>query len=254
MNKIITKILTLVIASGIYLTSFAGGASTEDGFSQTEDDWHFMVAPYIWMSQMSGNVTVLGNERYVDVPFSKIFTNLDFAFQGHFEVGKGPWTLMLDPSYIKVSKDSSGVGITTQLGLIDTGVYYRFFSKYLPADRYIALELMGGARYFGGNVKLSIPGNGLGENVWVIAPMLGARLKYLFTPKARLWLEGDVGGFDVDDVSNTWSAMFGISYQVYRSINVAVAYKLLKINYTKPKSGFDTLMYGPMVGVVFHWP
>ncbi len=67
------------------------------------DDWEFVVAPYLWMAGMIGDVTVKGTDSEVDAGFSDILDSLDAAFLGYIEARKGKWGFYTDASYLKLA-------------------------------------------------------------------------------------------------------------------------------------------------------
>ena len=66
-----------------------------------------MVFPYLWMTGLEGDVGIEGNPAYVDVSFSDILDNLDFAAQINFEARKGKWAFFIAPTYLKIESDES---------------------------------------------------------------------------------------------------------------------------------------------------
>jgi opacity protein-like surface antigen len=61
-------------------------------------------------------------------------------------------------------------------------------------------------------------------------------------------------GFGVDNVTNTWSITAGLTYNISRHIDLGLAYRVLKINVVKSTNvAFNTLMYGPELGVIFRY-
>ncbi len=229
--------------------------------SQTlNDGWHYEIAPYLWMSGLSGDVTVLGVTQNVHITFSDILKNLNFAIQGHIEAGYGPWSFMIDPTYLKVSKDftsdSIPVNTTVQNILIDSGIFLRVFVAPGISDGSISsFELLGGSRYFG--IKSTLDADSifsLSQKETSLSPIIGGRFKYYFTSKTLFWLRGDIGGFNVDGMKDTWSIISGLAYTIHKHIDIGIAYRVLKINYAKNADEFalNTLMYGPMIGFSLH--
>ncbi|MGB6976743.1 MAG: hypothetical protein WBE18_04735 [Gammaproteobacteria bacterium] len=232
--------------------------------TRPDDGWHFLIAPYGWASSVEGDATVKNRTSHIHVPFRKILKYIDFAAEAHVEAGYGPLTLMIDPTYLKLSKDVNARLLNTQftinahlvseVTLIDGGVFYRILSTGPATPEYASLELLGGARYLNVSNTLTFAriSSTLSTNIQLTAPIVGARLKYDPTPRAHLWLRGDVGGFGVDNVKSTWSSTVGFAYTVYPHIDLGVAYRVLDIHFTTPNSTMNVLMYGPMIGIGFH--
>lgn len=224
--------------------------------TQPADGWHYSFAPYLWTSSINGELQVGGRTARVNLPFKDILKHLDFAFQGHFEAGSGAWTLMFDPTYLKVTDEgqlhSIGLKVTSKSLLADLGAFYRLFYKPIADDRYMSVELLGGVRHFGIRNTLDISVLTLSNFTSMNAPIIGARLKADVANKSYFWLRGDYGGFHVDHFQQTWSTTAGFTYAVKPHIELGIAYRVLNINFAKGNHSMNTLLHGPAVGVSFH--
>lgn len=126
----------------------------------TSDDWHFSVAPYGWLSSLSSDITIKNTTNHLFIPFGKILKEIDFAGEIHIEANRGPWTFMLDPTYIKLSSKSTvgpifvgplkqyvvgpiTIHSTAQTLLIDGGIFYRAYENQTAADKSISIEALG---------------------------------------------------------------------------------------------------------------
>lgn len=272
--------------SVLSMSGNATAATANDAPPQSDGGWHVSFAPYGWLSGVDGNITLKGNTTHVHIPFKDIFKNLDFAGEVHLEANKGRWTFMIDPTYLKLSKDikkslsktinvpANGEAVVTAIGtltsattLIDLGAFYRLFST--PDNKpYVSFELLGGARYLGLNNSLEynrylnvniddqtfaqLRSFDASTNDQMISPIIGARIKFNPTPNAHLWLRGDGGGFGIDHVTRTLSGIVGFAYTVHRHIDLGIAYRVLEIAFHKTNSSGDIVMYGPMIGISFY--
>lgn len=278
-TKILSKLYLLVF---FFLSSFSSPSfanTTQTNFTNNDSDgWHFLIAPYGWLSSISADISVKDITEHIFIPTSKIFKNLDFVGELHLEASRGPWTFMLDPTYLKLSVDTTAgpiyvgplnrivigpvdASVGSQTLLIDGGVFYRVYQVQTAPSQLFSFEVLGGARYLGLKNTISLglsqaelfPGINVSDSTNVVAPILGGRIKQDFS-KAHLWLRGDVGGFGVDDVTDTWSAIAGLTYNVSPHVDLGIAYRVLKINVNKSDTlAFDTLMYGPELGIVFQY-
>jgi hypothetical protein len=260
-----------VISIGLLITAPLASAHSDQGYYSAspipvaveppqaiDDGWHYEIAPYLWMSGVSSDVTVQGVTQHVHLTFSDILKYLEFAAEGHIEAGYGPWSFMVDPTYLKISQDftthSIPVDTKQQTVLIDTGVFWRVFaSPAVNYGSYSTFELLGGARYMGINTTLDADSLfSVSSNQNSLSPIVGGRFKFHVNPKAQFWLKGDVGGFHVDGMKSTWSVTGGFAYAVQRHIDIGIAYRVLKMNYAKDQVALNTLMYGPMLGFSLH--
>src|ERR1700741_3405437 len=54
-------------------------------------EWRFVVAPYVWMSGINGELGVRDLSADVDISFGDVLSKLRFAAMGTLEAGYGPW-------------------------------------------------------------------------------------------------------------------------------------------------------------------
>src|SRR5262245_22771019 len=66
--------------------------------------WHFLIAPYVWASALTETAKVQDHTADAHVSPNQAFNHLGYA--GYIEGGYGPWTLMVDPAYLKLTDDS----------------------------------------------------------------------------------------------------------------------------------------------------
>ncbi len=263
------RILQAIIVGLLLIIRFNAQASVNNEYVSlpypdysavnTPNTWHFLFAPYGWMSSVDGDVTVRKNTVHAHIPFSQILKHMDFAGEAHIEANYNRWTFMVDPTYIKLSAAIQGRLIHTSLSsamtLVDAGVFYRVASSSDPDNsQSSSLEFLGGARYLGFNNELdfSRPILSISDNINLFAPIVGARIKFNSSPRSQFWLRGDVGGADIDDVHSTWSATAGYAYAVYSHLKLGIAYRVLDMDFNTGRSAINIMYYGPMVGIGFY--
>ncbi len=251
------KVLSVTSFFSIILFTFVSTAARAD-FGPAPDAWHFMVAPYGWLASVDGTVNINGTNHDFNIPFRDILQDLDGGAEMHMEGGYGPWSLMIDPTYLKLTKHLN-VGpvkatITSQILLTDMGVFYQVASINMPKDQSISFEVLGGGRYLdiANSLNISALNFSTSNRSQFFAPIVGGRIKYDLTRRAEFWLRGDVGGFGVDHVTNTLSGTLGFGYAVSKHVDLGVAYRALKIDITQTNSSMNTWIYGPMIGISFH--
>ena len=99
----------LLLASGLMVTS-AVPSHAED------DQWDFVIAPYVWALDINADVGIGTREAAFDVGFSDILKRLQAAPMGRFEAWKGSLGLTLDVFYVTLV--SNYLGISTCLPLV----------------------------------------------------------------------------------------------------------------------------------------
>ena len=248
-----TKKYWIIAAINLYCSTASYAETTEKNH-----EWHFEFAPYLWMSGIHGDITTKGKTTDVDLSFKDIIEHFQGGFQGHLEAGYKRWSLMLDATYLDLNDDFEKQvdeipfkgNVKQKLDLIDAGVFYRILGSSSAA-----LELLAGARYFESDVTIKfdhIP-HKISDDEHSTSPIVGARVTYDFTSKIHTWIRGDIGGFHVDNMNNTWSAIAGLGYTIVDHVDIGIAYRAVKINYENDNSAINTLMRGPMIGVDFYY-
>ena len=82
-----SKVLPILMIVAFMLAFLAPSVSAEE--KPAESGWEFHVAPYLWAIAMDGNVTVKGFEADVNMSFSDIWDQLNFALMLAYEARKG---------------------------------------------------------------------------------------------------------------------------------------------------------------------
>ena len=249
-----------------------GGSLAQDADAPADpDEWRFEVAPYLWLVGLDGDVTVKGIQASVDMDFSEIWDDLDFAGLIRAEAWKGNFGLFLDGQWIKLSSEESAfvpvigpvrVDVDLQLGIVEAGALYQVFEMPLAAEgvsdnRKLSIQLLGGARYWYLKQELSpksLPDFESSRD-WV-DPIIGVRLTADITERASLSFRGDVGGFGIGSASESasnWIAL--LRYRLTERWTLAGGYRLMYLDYGSGSDSFkaDLRFYGPIFGAAFHF-
>jgi hypothetical protein len=228
-----------------------------------KDTWSIHLSPYIWLASLSGHVNIRANRVAFNDSFSRMLHYLDFSLGAHFEAYRGPWSLMLDPDYVKITQKPglrfSNSKTTYETTITDAGVYYSIYSLPSPkADlKRASLELLGAGRIVTFHTTIDSPAlripPSISDTSSIVVPILGARFKYNFNPKLHTWLGGDFGGFQVSHVSSTWSSIIGLQYNFTDFFDLSLAYKAMGVNYSIRGITINTLLQGPILACGFSW-
>ena len=274
----ILKLLSILFLFGLNIAQAANSAitQTKEASANPSNEWQFLIAPYGWLASLSANANVQGINDHIFIPFSELLSHIKFVGELHLEATRGPWTFMLDPTYIKLKDNITAgpiyvgslkqlvigpisLGVNSQTLLIDGGVFYKFFKQEDHPEQPFSLELLAGGRYLGLKNSLSLglsqpdffPGINVTNSAGVIAPIIGLRIKHTMN-KGFLWSRTDVGGFGVDHVKSTWGSAIGLVYPVSTHASLALAYRIIRMNVQQSNSSsFSMMMYGPEAGFVF---
>ena len=234
--------------------------------------WRFNVNVYAWAPKAPVKIDV-GQEE-VDLPetLSNIYSGIQLGGMAEFEVHKGPIGVFASPLYVKL-KDSEHVQglfekrkvtLQEEVFLIDYGVSYKFGPWHLgknAATGYspsIAVEPYGGYRYLHDPIKVKVSPGVLGEGLTVKktiefnTPIIGISTHWDLTERWGLRIQGDIGGFHVDHVDNTYQGigLIGYRFKMWDVSSAAFAgYRYTRVHYDKDKLEIDVALQGPLLGI-----
>jgi hypothetical protein len=279
-------VVAVSVVSLMLVASLAYGQTASPGAGQTgspgasqpvtpantpppkEDKWEFMIAPYIWATQIDSKVTVKGHSAEMTTYFSDIVNNLNAGFLGHFEAAKGgKWGFFLDAIYLHLrgggdvptvrttglpSPPARDVTLTLQASIVEGGGFYRLGTWSL-AGKPITVDALGGLRYwyFAVNLDTTSPLNPSGNDYWV-DPFIGARAQFDLTKKLWFNLRGDVGGFGVGSTFS-WNGAGFFGYRFTPALTGMLGYRALYVDYKKSTSAvrYEETFYGPIGGISY---
>ncbi len=222
----------------------------------TDSGWSFRIAPYLWAQGLEGTMGVRGLTGDVDLPFSDIVSDLDFAFMGAFEARHGQWSILTDVNYAETSDnfDLKGIIFTDgdfkqQQFLGNVTLNYRVLE-----NEKTVVDLYAGTRM--NWIDLDITARGevgvaavSGDEFWMDA-IVGARFQTSLGGPWFLRVAGDIGGGDSD---LTWQAMGLIGYKINDSCNVGLGYRTLSTDYKNGGFTYDITASGPILGAEWRW-
>ena len=217
------------------------------------DSWEFAIVPYLVAAGMDGSMTVKGIEADVDVPFSDIIDNLDFAAMVHFEMKNEYWELSSDLFYVNLeATDDVALGTgsaTIEQTLFEVAGGYRVSP---------VVTLLAGARWVDLGTALRYTGQVVEGEVdegksW-IDPFVGI---HVMAPLAERWwlgARGDIGGFGVGS-EMAWQAYADIGFRASKVVSIILGYRAIDMD-SEDGSGrdlfrYDMLIAGPQIGVAF---
>ncbi len=230
---------------------------------EEEQGWRARIAPYFWLTSVSGDLTLVGQDVPADTPLGDVLEALDASIMSHFEVSNGNWGVFLGQVYarmstgfetggpIKVSVDASLV-----LRVIESGGVVRLLdsrSKWSPDVSAIV-----GIRYWSQEFELQ-RGDRTPTRLGVdwLDPFLGVRASFHPSNRVEFDFRGDVGGFgisnDTSDIS--WNLWFNAAYHVSSTVSFWAGYRALYADFTEGENigryTYDATLHGPTLGIGF---
>ena len=261
----------IVLAPALAVSFSVHAASTAEA-SDVHNPWAFNLTLYMWFPGLDGNFSARSLDDSISLSFIDIadkMSSFPMAFNGHFEAHYERLGFYLDGNYMGMDFephfDRISKGSSMELGIMDYGVSYRLFGS--SASERIArweekppsniLDIYAGGRtiWLGTEVEYKGIGSSSGSSSFS-APVIGGRIVAEFLPKWFVLLDGNVGGFGVDNVNFTGSALGAVGYRTTlfgMPSTVEAGYNALNIDVDSGAVAADVTLNGPFVGLTGYW-
>ena len=210
------KLFIFLLLISIPFVGFSQSETTQD---TQESSWEWNITPNLWMTGMSGDVSIMNQSVPLDVSFKDILKNLKMAAMIHTEAKNGKWSIMLDVVYAKLGSSGTVQGLinestitgTVKQTILELGTAYNFVSV-----ENFTLDALFGVRYYDLNLDLDFETiNTIKKGFNFTDPYIGVRFK-------NSWDKFGLGGrFDVGG--------FGIGSEISYKYNVYTEYKFSEL-------------------------
>ncbi|GFK93870.1 hypothetical protein NNJEOMEG_01708 [Fundidesulfovibrio magnetotacticus] len=253
-------ILTALLVLTICPVAAQAAAPTPPG-----GDLKVTLAPYAWLTGLSGTVGVRGAQTTVDSSFADLSKYLNIAGMLHADIlYRDTFGLLGEVNYAQLGDQSSGkrVSLDGQMGLFlsDVAGFWRVGTAALGKDGAApaSLDLLAGARIWSlaMHLKSDSPFNSRSifrQKSWV-DPFVGARVQFQLTDAWKAELRGGVGGFGISSAI-TWDAMALVGYTFRDHGTAFIGYRAVGVNHSegsgKDYFKFDAVLSGPVLGAAF---
>jgi hypothetical protein len=259
-----TVAVVLAMAAPTWAQAQAGPTAAMD------DQWHFNLVPYMWMTGIEGDVSVAGLRAVpVEASFSDIWDNFDFGLAGRFEGRKNRFGFGLDFTYNNLGAPvASNAPVVGALGLeADVrqlfGEGFAFFrvAHGGRADNPAHLDLLAGARYTDTRTRLTaqtsagVQYDGRFQDLDWLDAMAGLKGRAPLGSRAAVLGRADVAGFG----SNlTWNVEGDLAFMASRHWTVGAGWRYMDIDYDNDGEGvefrqFQLAYNGPRVWFAYSW-
>ena len=227
----------------------AGVASAEVG------GWAFSVTPYLWLTEMDGDVAVRGHSVPVDVSFGDsldMLKDVRGALMIHGEANRGELTGLADIYAIAIRQQNTTPAGETDLRMTTyIGELAAAYALPVPVKG-LKVEALGGARYTLLRARLIVDAADVDvdKNQGWTDPFVGGRLTYAAGEKVTLSLRGDIGGFGIGS-DLAWNAVGAASWTFAENWSAVLAYRLLDMDYDHNGFKYNVRTDGPALGVTY---
>jgi hypothetical protein len=247
------------VKTGIFLIILLIFNCTAISHAQDNTDssqWEFSTTIYLWATALGGE-TAGGDD--IDVDFSDIFDNLEFALMGAGAARKGNWMLFTDIFYANLHIDESTTAnlvkrpVKAELDLDIKNWIVQVGGGYTVAknDKYL-VDVIAGARYLylDNDLEFQIGAQEIEVRSTdeVLDAIVGVKGSYEFNDKWYMYTHFDVGTGDSD---STWQAMGVLGYRL-DSLDLVFGYRHIEWDFGSASDTFNDLYYtGPILGGTF---
>jgi len=268
-------------------TDAAASVSGED-LSPASDPFHFSFAPYMWLTSISGDISVRNITVDADVDFASIVDASDsvFGLMGAIDIEYKGFVAQFNAAWSEVEFSGSrafarngtlSADVTMDTAWIEAFAGYRFLERSLGTDasarRRVTLDGFVGARFtmidvdatFTARESLTLPNGEMltaGQTAdrdqsesW-FEPFIGARLGLDLSENWSLNLRGDIGGFGISGADFSWQVAALAGYRWHLdgwAIGVFGGYRVLSQDYSSDDFAWDAITHGPLLGAQFSW-
>ncbi len=229
--------------------------------AEESSGWEHKLAIYGWLPTFDGTLTYSLPGRDSVESDASVIDELDGVFMGAYELRKDKWSFLADVIYLGMS---GGETIAEDIGQgrLETAVAQEFdawvlsfYGGYNVIDTGNAkLDIIAGMRYFSLDVEASIdfpildpiP---LSPSFEVYDALIGVKGSFDINENWYVPYIFDIGAGDTD---LTWQAQASIGYR-FGWGDVLATYRYLHYEKDDLRLVEDFDLYGPKVGVVFHF-
>jgi hypothetical protein len=275
----ISFVVTLILVGALVTPSAAEEPTDTKQRSSPSADakegrwpWRFNVNLYGWLPRAPVTIKVDDSE-VANLPedFDKILDSLDMAAMFEVEIHKGPIGVFASPIYYKGKDDEKFKGllgerrkfsVEEKVWVIRYGVSYDLgpwpLGKTSDTPAVVLQPYVGGL-YLHDDIELKVDPGPLDRGLDIDTtlkfntPIIGLNTLWDLTQRWNLRLGGNYGGWDVDDVEDTWDLYGTIAYRFKMwdvSSQVFGGYRWLHLDYKKKGIEIDDLdVYGPLFGI-----
>ncbi len=251
-----------IFAFLLFVSTVTFGQSTLPG-PKDEENWHYTIAPYFWLAGLDGTLAIGPTEADVDLSFSDIWENLEFAFALYGEIRYKRYGLAVDWLMLRMKLEGTrpltgngeaSVKVEPKFNVLETSFIYSItYTEKWSIDLLLGIRTWSLDNRFELQVADQDPIREA-DKTWV-DPIVGIKAVGLFDPRWPINARLDIGGFGVGSDFST-NFMIGGGYHFAKHWTVLLQYRILSANYKDGRTGttdyfkFDATMHGPVLSIM----
>jgi hypothetical protein len=236
-------------------TQSTGKTSSPNTSTAADDGWHFVVAPYLWLTGIHGTAGTSNREISVHASAGDLLSHFRFGLMGLVEADHKRIVLPLDIIWARLGDNQAlpfpNLPSTTAELKVDEFILTPKVGYRLLDQGKLKIDALTGFRYWhlGQNLQFSPSRLGLNFSTsqnWV-DPLVGGRILGALTPKIDVVIAGDVGGWGVGSQLD-YQVVGVLGYKLNPKWTLQAGWRYLDVNY-RSKTVFDVAMSGVALGV-----
>lgn len=221
-----------------------------------------MLTPVLWNPSVVARFTDNSNgggSGGIELPIEpdyNFFTldNLDAYLSLKFEASLDRYGILFDSLKARYQDSatvgSTGFGIGTELGFVELAGRYQIMED-------VELDFIAGVRraFLDIDQTLSTGSAPAQSTTYSFAwtdPLIGLRYRYRIAQRWRLWLRGDIGGFDVS-TQRVINSTLDVQYLINDTLSVSLGYRYFEIDFKEDDILYDVTLNGMQVSLGIHF-
>lgn len=242
----------LALLSFVLAALLAEGRATAQS---TPGEWEFTVAPYMMGAAMEGTVGAGPLEAEIDLPFSDIWSNLDFGAMVYVSAKNDRWSVSGGLVYMDLGHQEESGQHEAELSVGQT--VFELGGGYRVTE---TVTLLAGARLVDLTNEIRLAGEFFDTSAEVgatwVDPFVGAQLVLPLSERWWVDLRGDIGGFGLG-ADFAWQAWGDVGFRASDRWSFFLGYHALDMDYEDGSGAdrfrYDVLASGPQVGLAVHF-
>ena len=226
---------------------------TAPATTAAEGNWHFTVAPYLWIPWVYGSVGANGNNLHFYTTPDELFSHFRFGLLGLVDARYKRVVLPLDMIWLRLGDDralpltpnGTVANVKLDLFMLTPKVGYRVIDTKM-----IKIDALAGIRYWhiGQNLQFTTNSLNFSGSQNFVDPVVGGRILGNLSPKVEIAIAGDVGGWGTGSQLEYQIGGF-LGYRIKPALALQAGYRYLSVNYTNRNRLLDLIISGPLIGV-----
>jgi hypothetical protein len=232
-------------------------ASAAPAFAQ-DGPWAFDLSANLWFNDTKVATDTPFGSVDAELSFSDAIQDLDFAFMGTVEARNGPWGMIGDLLYYRITASGpspdgvlfSGASARSEITVVSGYATYRVYETSAAA-----FDVGVGARAFWASIDTTLTGASAPtqtiseDNNW-IDPLVAARVRVAFSDQWFGTLMVDGGG---TGDTETWQALATVGYSLNENWAFQGGYRYMKAQWDTDLGQSSLEFSGPIVGVTYRF-